>query len=233
VDAGTVLDALILIVVALGGLVWLSVRAGVEQIGKEQAAEAAREINRAAELDRQLERIRGTQRQELRFTSYGRLWLEMRPLAIYDDSPIDQRTMDELSKKLSDWYFSETGGLLLTSHNRDLYFALQDLVSAVGSHADWEAVRIREPRTTFMAVLGRRELTGAQALMDHLRDTAIEEWAQSPAELRRLARRWRDDVDELTKGWAELDGREQFAVLQQVCSALRTGLTNDVESRLR
>ena len=166
--------------------------------------------------------------------SYGKLWAEMRPLAIYDDSPINQQTMGEMSKKLSDWYFSETGGLMLTSHNRDLYFALQDLLSAVAVEPNWEADRIPEPERTFEGLLRRRELTAAQALIGHLRDRAtIQEWPGDEPGLQEMARRWRDDVAELAKGWKETNSGERFAVLQQVCSVLRTGLTNDVESRLR
>jgi hypothetical protein len=124
VDLGTILDFVILAALAVGGLAWRSFSSGVEQAAKDQATEIVSQVNRLAVLSRKLEETRGTERQELRFTSYGQLWAEMRPLAIYDDSPIDQHTMEKMSKKLSDWYFSETGGLMLTKHNRDLYFAL-------------------------------------------------------------------------------------------------------------
>jgi hypothetical protein len=63
-----------------------------------------------------------------------------------------------MSRQLTTWYFSEKGGLMLTSHNRDLYFALQDLVEAVGSKPEWQAKRIRKPKEAFQAVVGQERL---------------------------------------------------------------------------
>ena len=48
---------------------------------------------------------------------------------------ITATTMASMSKELSGWYFSEKGGLMLTTRNRDLYFALQRLLHAVGTEA--------------------------------------------------------------------------------------------------
>jgi hypothetical protein len=231
VDVGIILDIVILAVLAVGGLAWRSFSSGVEQAAKDQATEIVSRINWSAVLGRELEKIRGTERQELRFTSYGRLWAEMRPLAIYDDSPINQHTMEELSKKLSNWYFSETGGLMLTTHNRDLYFALQDLVSAVARVDHWEAERIDEPRARFAHLLRRRDLSAALALIKYLQGAKTQDWPSDDLEVMTAA--WRRDARKLVSGWAEIDSKDQFAVLQQVSSVLRTGLTNDVESRLR
>jgi hypothetical protein len=137
-----------------------------------------------------------------------------------------------MSKKLSDWYFSANGGPMLTSHNRDLYFALQDLVSAVADEeTDWKAERTSDPRTTFEHVLERSDLRAAQALTEHLGRVKPEGWPTE--DLEAMAGEWRKDVEKLAEGWAEIDSTERFAVLQQVCSVLRTGLTKDVESRLR
>ena len=230
-DLGTVLDLLTLALVAIGLLLWRLFGAAAEHATKAQVDEVMAELHQASALARELEKTRGTERQELRFTSYGKLWAEMRPLAIYDDSVVDQTTMSEMSKKLSGWYFSETGGLMLTSHNRDLYFALQDLVSAVADQPGWEAERTREPRGIFLVVLERRELTAARALIKHLDDIDISGWPSTDMET--LARAWRSDVAKLAEGWPELGREERFAVLQQVASVLRTGLTYDVESRLR
>jgi hypothetical protein len=154
------------------------------------------------------------------------------PLAIYDDAPISRETMKDMSTKLSDWYFSANGGLMLTSHNRDLYFALQDLLRRVAeSEADWEAERIRAPRETFEAILERRGLTRARALIEHLDKASPKNWPSDDVE--ELAHAWREDVVSLATDWAEINRSERFAVLQQVSSVLRTGLANDVESRLR
>jgi hypothetical protein len=231
VDLGTVLDLVTLALVAVGLLLWRLFGSAAEQGVTRQVDELITELNRASALARELEKTRGTERQELRFTSYGKLWAKMRPLAIYDDSPIDQTTIGEMSKNLSGWYFSESGGLMLTSHNRDLYFALQDLVSAVADQPGWEGERMREPRAPFLAVLDRRTLTAARALVEYLDDVDVSGWPST--EIETLARDWRTDVAKLAEAWPELDGKERFAVLQQVASVLRTCLTNDVESRLR
>jgi hypothetical protein len=231
VDLGTILDFVILAALAVGGLAWRSFSSGVEQAAKDQATEIVSQYNRLAVLSRKLEETRGTERQELRFTSYGRLWAEMRPLAIYDDSPIDQRTMEEMSEKLSDWYFSETGGLMLTHHNRDLYFALQDLVSAVARTDHWDAERTDKPKTRFEHLLQRKHLDAALALIKYLQDAKTQDWPSE--DLEEMAEAWRKDILKLADDWAEIDGNDRFAVLQQVSSALRTGLANDVESRLR
>jgi hypothetical protein len=227
-----VADLLVAVALAVGVVVWRSFSSAAEEAAKAQATEIVNQRNWSAVFARELEQIRGTERQELRFTSYGKLWAQMRPLAIYDSSPVNRETMKEMSKKLSDWYFSDNGGLMLTSHNRDLYFALQDLVSRVANaEMEWEAERIPEPRETFKAILERRGLTKAQGLIEHLDKAGPKNWPSDGVE--ELARAWRKDVVNLATGWGQIDSRERFVVLQQVSSILRTGLTNDVESRLR
>jgi hypothetical protein len=227
-----VADILVVIVVAVGALLWRSVGAGIEEGAKEQAKELVAELNRQTALARQLEQTRGTERQELRFESYGALWAQMRPLAIYDDRRIDRQAMRELSTALSDWYFSAKGGLMLTRHNRDLYFALQDLVSGVAAlEPDWEAERVPRPRQVFEALLEHRGLVDALTLIEHLDTAAPTDWPGAGVEA--LAKEWRTSVVTLVTAWTELSAGERFAALQQVASVLRTGLSNDVESRLR
>ena len=77
--------------------------------------------------------------------------------------------------QFTDWYFSEKGGLMLTSHNRDLYFALQDLVEAVGSKPDWQAKRIGKPKDAFQALVGENRLVGAQELLKLLDGARVSE----------------------------------------------------------
>jgi hypothetical protein len=229
VQIGTVLDVVTLVGLAVAGILWPFLRSGVEQAAKDGATEVVSRITWPAVLGRELEKIRGTERQELRFASYGKLWSAMRPLAIYDDSPIDRDEMKKLGKKLSDWYFSETGGLMLTSHNRDLYFALQDLIIAVGREDDWKAERTTKPEVGFEKVLRSRGLN--PALMSHLETAKSQDWPSD--NLGNMAAEWRRDIPKLVGGWGKLDPQVRFAVLQQVSSVLRTGLTKDVESRLR
>jgi hypothetical protein len=181
-------------------------------------------------LERQ--RLQHQTTQELRFKSYKRLWAQMRPLAIYDDSPVNRQAMACVSKKLSDWYFSADGGLMLTSHTRELYFALQDLVRGVAGAGtrDWEAERTPEPKATFKAILVQKKLSDALSFMRYAEKATPGVW--HGRKLARLAHDWRTDVVNLKEGWAQLDPGARFAVLQQVSSMLRTSLTYDVESRL-
>jgi hypothetical protein len=215
--------------IAVGVLVWRLVGAGAEHATRAQVDELMAELNRASSLARELEKERGTERQLLRFKSYGQLWARLRALAIYDETPIDTSEMARLSKQLSDWYFSETGGLLLTAHNRELYFALQDLVSKVGAKPGWKAERTGEPKEVFAAVL--QDLPAAKLLVERLDERDVSKWPSH--DLEQLARGYRKDVRKLVGRWEELREEQRFAVLQQVASLLRTGLTRDVESRLR
>ena len=77
----------------------------------------------------------------------------------------------------------------------------------------------------------RLRLVGTQELVKLLAEAKVSEWP--PSNLVQLASGWREDVAVLADRWGELDEEERFAVLQQAASMLRTGLTNDVESRLR
>jgi hypothetical protein len=120
---------------------------------------------------------------------------------------------------------------MLTSHIRQLYFTLQDLVKAVAAEPDWKAERMRDPASTFEVLVRERDLKSAQALIGYLKEIEPNDWPGR--EIESLARGWGDDVVKLADDWATLDARERFAVFQQVSSTLRTGLTKDVESRLR
>ena len=175
---GTVIGLATTTLIAVGVILWRLVGAGAEQATKAQIDEVMAELHRQSVLARELEMTRGTERQELRFESYGQLWAKMLPLAIYEKSPIDAEAMATMSKELTAWYFSDKGGLMLTSHNRDLYFALQDLVDLVGSKPDWQAERVREPKVAFEAVVGEERLdlaarTGADRVSRQGRDFGV------------------------------------------------------------
>jgi hypothetical protein len=236
-DAGTIVGYLTLALVAVGLLFWRVIGSAATAAGQAQAKELVDELNKARVLARDLANVRGTERQEIRFASYGQLWARMKPLAIYDDSKIDQSAMAAMSKCLSGWYFSEKGGLMLTPHNRSLYFALQDLVSSVASQSGWKAERPLESDTAgdlkkkFVKLLDERRLTGARGLVDHLAGVKSSDWPSR--EIEELAESWRIDINTLARDWAQFDGEKRFVVLQQVASTLRTGLTNDIDSRLR
>jgi hypothetical protein len=229
-EVGTILDLVTVALLAVGAMLWGSFRQAV----REQVTEAVTRMNWSEILGRELEKFRGITRQELRFDSYGNLWALMRPLAIYDDTPINRKLSGEMLRSLSDWYFSASGGLMLTTHNRDLYFALQDLLWTTSkADQDWSAERPTNsnPDGIFAELMEKQGLDQALALKKWIDETDVRTWPGE--ELRELAQGWHEDIKKLAARWQELDEPTKFAVLQQACSILRTGLANDVESRLR
>src|SRR5687767_4159763 len=119
--------------------------------------------------------------------------------------------MEELSRRLSDWYFEASGGLPLTSHVRDFYFALQDLLRLVATAPEWKAERSEvEPREVFRAVLQREKLHNAMQTPDSLDNLEPGTW-QSTA--KSLGKEWRKDVVKLAAGWDRLGPGGWFAVL--------------------
>lgn len=237
-DLNAILQILTLVLLAAGGFALALVKAGTEAAVKTSAEEAAKaaiqQLKWPGELARELQKTRGVERQELRFKSYGALWQELRPLAIYDAAVIDRKAVGDLSTKLSDWYFSACGGLLLTPQARDFYFALQDLLRATSKvPEDWSVDRPAESggeKPIFRAVLKARGAGGAIGALDFVSTGAPEDWQTRAAD---YAKAWKEGIDAVAKAWPELDNRQRFATLQQVGSVLRTSLVNDLESRVR
>jgi hypothetical protein len=108
-DLNTILQVLTLVLLAVGGYALHLLKTGAAAAVKTSAEEAAkatvRELNWTRELARELQKTRGVERQELRFTSYKALWKELRPLAIYDATVVNKKATGDLFSKLSDWYF--------------------------------------------------------------------------------------------------------------------------------
>lgn len=226
--------AIVTTVVGSSVVAYLAVLAkkGAEEAVKESARAVVAQLQWPAELARDLQKSRGTERQELRFKSYGALWHELRPLAAYDDEPFDIASVKELRKKLTDWYFADCGGLLLTTGARHFYFALQDLLGAAAHDATpWSADRPpNDQKGVFRALLQRRKITRAMEVFDDILNHEQIDWdAKSSA----LGKDWRAGVRALASMWGELAPTERFVAIQQVGSILRTSMANDVESRLR
>jgi hypothetical protein len=233
-DPSVVLQIVTLTIVTLSGIVLAYGRASAEKA----AQIAVENANWSQKMAQELQKVRGTERQELRFGAYGELWAKQRALALYDANAaaFDGAAARTLQGELSDWYFSPSGGLLLSRQVRDFYFTLQELLRAVGKKPDWRAERSSEKlRNVFLRVLEREGLRDAQATMAYLKD--LDEPGGNPDgwpdEAPALARKWKDDIEKLHARWDDLDPNEQFAVLQQVASTLRTSMVNDVESRSR
>jgi hypothetical protein len=231
-DLNVILNSVTLALVALVGALLQSAKAGLEEGAKKGAAAAIRDIHWPVELAQALENARGVDRQELRFTSYGTLWSKLRPLALYDDKSLNTTGAAALSTALSDWYFSISGGLLLTREAREFYFALQDLLQAIGNTSpDWVARETSgDQEAALRRVLARFELKGATEVLNYMKEADFQDWLRVAPD---LGKKWRADIKALGYRWTEISESERFAVLQQVGSTLRTTLTNDVESRLR
>ncbi len=227
VDINTILSGLTVVVLAILALL----QAGAKR-GLERSAELfVNNANWSRELAQQLERARGLGRQEARLDSYGALWKELRTLAIYDTASIDRTAIADLSSRLSDWYFSPKGGLLLTEHVREFYFALQDLLQAAVRYPDAPVDRppSGEPRERLLAIVRADHLDGAEQTLVALKDLPAREWQAVAAA---LGQKWRADIRTLTAHWPDLAATDRFVVLQQVSSALRTTMANDIETRM-
>jgi hypothetical protein len=235
-DIGAIISAITLVSVVVGGYLLKVAQQGVEAGVTRSVETAIDNINWPQKLGQELEKVRGTERQELRYTAYAELWARQRPLAIYADEVVDQAAAGKLSVELSNWYFSPAGGLMLTRQVRDFYFALQDLLRSVAEAPAWQAERpAGNHRETFVAVLKREQLHDALATLDYLKGfdqpgVGLVDWPRSAPD---IADKWKTDIAKLATGWDTLSAVEGFVVLQQVGSVLRTSMVNDVESRLR
>jgi hypothetical protein len=238
-DWNVILHLLTLGLLGLGGYLLTvfktATEAAVKTSAEEGAKAAIRERTWVADLARELQKVRGSERQELRFKSYGALWKELRPLAIYDPTRIDNKAVGDLFTKLTGWYFSESGGLLLTPQARDFYFALQDLLRVTSNLPnEWYADRSKDLEgsadITFREILNARNDADGISVFNYFETGAFEGWEKDGIE---FGKQWRSAIKRLGAAWNELSEPQRFAVLQQAGSKLRTGLSNDLESRLR
>jgi hypothetical protein len=225
-DLGAILQGLTLAAVAGVGIF---IKKGAE----EGAKAAIQDFEFPREFRRELQKIRGKERQELRFKSYGALWKELRPLAVYDTTPLDRQAAGTLSLKLTDWYFSDCGGLFLTPEARDFYFTLQGLLQmASRSPESWSADRLESPEMAqkiFRELLTTKDAGGAIDVLDYFGKGDNEQWRETGS---LHGKTWKEEMRKIGKEWGALDGRQRFAVLQQLGSKLRSSLSNDLESRM-
>lgn len=206
--------------------------AAVKVSAEEGAKAAIKQLQWPAELTRELQKTRGVERQQLRFKSYGLLWKELRPLAIFDDKHLDRKAVCDLSSKLSDWYFSECGGLFLTPEAREFYFALQQLLQATStSPSNWSVGRYEGRHINVLRnMLTSRGLDKAVKVLDYFKEGKFDNWL---VEASGHGEDWREGIKQVSADWGDLSDEERFAILQQVGSILRTSLVNDMESRMR
>jgi hypothetical protein len=238
-DIHLILQLVTLVVLSVGGylvaLFKAASEAAVKTSAEETAKAASRDLHWRAELARELQKSRGVGRQELRFKGYGSLWKVLRPLAIYDATIIDAKTVGALFRRLTDWYFSECGGLLLTPQAREFYFALQDLLLVVSRvPGEWRAERFGElegdAEPMLLSASLERNAEEAVCTLNYFKRGGFEDWRDKGGI---VGQEWRKALKELGSAWTELNERQRFAVLQQAGSKLRASLANDLESRDR
>jgi hypothetical protein len=164
-----------------------------------------------------------------RFTAYGLLWSQMNELAIYSSIPFDEKVAQSVRDRLSAWYFSADGGMLLSATARDFYFGLQRVLRKFSDAAIRALPRDNEPQVEFRKLLNSHSSMSPRCVAAHNDDRPER---MPGASWLRLCEVLADDVlSELTKN--PLRGSElAFCVAQQVSSALRSRLAFEVQSRL-
>jgi hypothetical protein len=167
-----------------------------------------------------------------RFAAYGKLWSQMHQLAVYSAAKFDAVAARSASEDLSTWYFSETGGLLLSTTARDFYFALQDTLNDFAGEAQLQNVRHKDGREAFKQMLEFDETVASK-----YRECADAYRTKHPE--RMPGDDWRElckiltahVLEEVTKNAAH--GSDlAFCMVQQVSSSLRSRLAFEVQSRL-
>jgi hypothetical protein len=247
VDWNILLNVVTILLLGVGGYALFLIKEGAQAVVKTTAEETAKatieQLKWPMELARELQKTRGVERQELRYKSYGALWEKLRPLAIYDEAVINRATVRGLSTDLSNWYFSECGGLLLTEQSRDFYFALQDLLRKTSEFPeDWDVERsgvgsdqksvLREVLKELSAIGGISETGADKAIkvLEYISNGNFEDWQNRAVA---LAKDWSGGMEQVVDAWKDLDKKQRYATLQQAGSILRTALTTDLESRVR
>lgn len=240
-DFNTILQAFTAVVVAVLGYLFARFKDGVDTAVKTSAEEGVKatmkEITWPADLAKELQKTRGVARQELRYKSYAKLWSQLRPLAIYDSTLINKESIENLSLDLSNWYFSEDGGLLLTPQARDFYFALQDLLRTVAkTPREWYADRSEETqgdlKKEFIALLTDLQIQDAVEVIQALDEFSTAKRKGWQDQAPDLGDKWRTAIKKVVTCWDEVNDRQRFVIIQQVGSILRTSLTTDLDSRL-
>ena len=159
---------------------------------------------------------------------------KLRPLAVYDNTVIDKEVVRKLISGLTEWYFSECGGLLLTQQARDFFFALQDILRTASLiPEEWRAVRSEKPKgghkSILQALLRARNSDDAISVLNYFSQGKFDDWQERAID---LGGKWKSGIRKIGAAWMEINEGERFAALQQVGSILRTTLVIDLDSRL-
>lgn len=167
-----------------------------------------------------------------RFSAYGKLWSQMNQLAVYSADTFNAGVAGSTSKNLSEWYFSEIGGLLLSTTARDFYFALQDTLKDFAAEELLQNAQHKDGRDTFKEMLKSNEAGASKypgcvdaQLADNSDIMPGDDW-------RKLCKILTPHVLQEVKKDATHGSDLAFCMAQQVSSALRSRLAYEVQSRL-
>jgi hypothetical protein len=170
-----------------------------------------------------------------RFEAYGGLWSRMQDTAIYATEGFNPAAARDLLRGLSEWYFSATGGLLLTTRARDFYFSLQDMVRAVGSLSDWNCdERPSQPRirVAFTKLLGELDPKDHQVIDQVKLVLEGKPELLDPVKWKVVCGLVADKLEALVKRGESEAGEAIYCAIQQTASVLRTNLAHELRSRL-
>jgi hypothetical protein len=179
----------------------------------------------------------------MRYRAYGQLWSRTKATMIYTSEAFGPKTVSDFMESLSDWYFSETGGIFLTTMAREYYFSLQDLVQEVCDFGNWRCYpRPPKPKEHFLKLIDALDLENGlkERLMDQLKDRpddqvgVREEWHRSidPAEWRKCCGKVSERLKSLLNEKDLKAGAMVYAAIQQVTSILRTTMVYELGSRV-
>ena len=115
-----------------------------------------------------------------RFAAYGALWSRMNELAIYCEVPFDEKVAQCVRDKLTTWYFSADGGMLLSATARDFYFGLQEILGKLAQATLVALPRNTDPRGECLQLLGAYATShpeSVQAFSDkHPENMPADQW---------------------------------------------------------
>ena len=178
----------------------------------------------------------------MRYKAYGQLWLRTKSTKLYTTEAFGPKEVFELVDSLSDWYYSETGGILLTNNAKEFYFSLQDLVLAVCDFGKWMCYpRPTDPKEIFDKLLNAMELTDkeskdleltGQELKDQVSKATTKPQLLDPKKWRKCCRMVSSKLKLLVDEAKTDAGSVIYAAIQQVASILRTYLSHELGSRL-
>jgi len=174
----------------------------------------------------------------MRYKAYGRLWSRTKATMVYTAEAFGPEKVLDFKEALSDWYFSDDGGIFLTVKARDFYFALQDLVHAVCGLGGWTCdPRPTNPRQLFVELVEPLDVDDElkRRLREGLKDkTGVNrEWYATinTADWAACCEKVSGRLKALVGGADPRAGAMVYAAIQQVASVLRTILVHELGSR--